>query len=86
MEIRQPQYLLAVEKRVVIIYAATKGFLTGGSRDARRYEMICMLEMRHRVCWTTPPRKNDDIQRQGRGGLKEFGQRSGALRVGRSAA
>ena len=59
--LKQPQYQpVAVEKQVVIIYAATKGFLDAVAiEDVRRYEedLHRFLESSHPACSPASPRR-----------------------------
>jgi F-type H+-transporting ATPase subunit alpha len=79
--LKQPQYQpLAVEKQVVIVYAATKGFIDSVAiEDVRRYEdeLYRFLESRHPGVLTgIAEKKNlDDALRAAiEAALKEFGQ------------
>jgi len=79
--LKQPQYQpLAVEKQVVIVYAATKGFIDAVAiEDVRRYEeeLYRFLESRHPGVLTgIAEKKNlDDALRAAiEAALKEFGQ------------
>src|SRR6187399_26587 len=83
--LKQPQYQpLAVEKQVVIVYVATKGFLDAVAiEDVRRYEedLYRFLETRHpRVLTTIAEKKiiDDDLKGALEKALNEFGQRFGA--------
>ena len=80
--LKQPQYQpLAVEKQVIIIYAATKGFLDPVAiEDLRRYEedLYRFLETSHPNVLTSIADKKtiDDEAKAGvEAALKEFGQR-----------
>jgi len=91
--LKQPQYQpLAVEKQVVIIYAATKGFLDAVAiEDVRRYEedLYRFLETRHAAVLTTIAEKkilDDAFKGTLEAALKEFGQQFGALRPAGAAA
>ena len=63
--LKQPQYQpLAVEKQVVIVYAATKGFLDAVAiEDVRRYEedLYRFLETRHPRVLTASPRRRSSM-------------------------
>jgi F-type H+-transporting ATPase subunit alpha len=79
--LKQPQYQpLAVEKQVIIIYAATKGFIDPVAiEDVRRYEedLYRFLEARHpRVLTGIAEKKilDDELKGLVEGALKEFGQ------------
>jgi F-type H+/Na+-transporting ATPase subunit alpha len=79
--LKQPQYQpLAVEKQVVIVYAATKGFLDNVAvEDVRRYEedLYRFLEARHPAILTTIAEKkilDDELKAGIEAALKEFGQ------------
>jgi F-type H+-transporting ATPase subunit alpha len=79
--LKQPQYQpLAVEKQVIIVYAATKGFIDSVAiEDVRRYEdeLYRFLESRHPgVLNGIAEKKNlDDALRAAiEAALKEFGQ------------
>jgi F-type H+-transporting ATPase subunit alpha len=91
--LKQPQYQpLPVEKQVVIIYAATKGFIDSVAvEDVRRYEedLYRFLETRHPGLLTTIAEKKilDDESRGAlETALKELGQQIGALRSPAGAA
>src|SRR6187399_1491010 len=91
--LKQPQYEpLAVEKQVVIVYVATKGFLDAVAiEDVRRYEedLYRFLETRHpRVLTTIAEKKiiDDDLKGALEAALKEFGQQFGAQRASAGAA
>jgi F-type H+-transporting ATPase subunit alpha len=91
--LKQPQYQpLAVEKQVVIVYVATKGFLDSVAiEDVRRYEedLYRFLETRHpRVLTTIAEKKiiDDDLKGALEAALKEFGQQFGAQRASAGAA
>jgi len=79
--LKQPQYQpLSVEKQVIIIYAATKGFIDPVAiEDVRRYEedLYRFLEARHpRVLAGIAEKKilDDDLKALIEAALKEFGQ------------
>jgi len=79
--LKQPQYQpLSVEKQVIIIYAATKGFIDPVAiEDVRRYEedVYRFLEARHpRVLAGIAEKKilDDDLKALIEAALKEFGQ------------
>ena len=83
--LKQPQYQpLAVEKQVVIVYAATKGFLDAVAiEDVRRYEedLYRFLETRHPAVLTGIAEKkilDDDLKAALEAALNEFGQQFGA--------
>ncbi|MGE0592065.1 MAG: F0F1 ATP synthase subunit alpha [Vicinamibacterales bacterium] len=83
--LKQPQYQpVPVEKQVVIIYAATKGFLdTVAIEDVRRYEvdLYRFLETRHPGVLTGLSEKkvlDDDLKAALEAALKEFGQQFSA--------
>src|SRR6187401_126350 len=91
--LKQPQYEpVAVEKQVIIVYAATKGFIDAVAiEDVRRYEedLYRFLETRHpRVLTTIAEKKiiDDDLKGALEAALKEFGQQFGALRSPAGAA
>src|SRR6186997_147048 len=91
--LKQPQYQpLAVEKQVVIVYAATKGFLDAVAiEDLRRYEedLYRFIETRHpRVLTTIAEKKiiDDDLKGSLEAALKEFGQQFGAQSASAGAA
>jgi F-type H+-transporting ATPase subunit alpha len=91
--LKQPQYQpLAVEKQVMIIYAATKGFIDSVAiEDVRRYEedLYRFLETRYaRVLTTIAEKKiiDDELKGVVETALKEFGQQFGALRAPAGAA
>ncbi len=88
--LKQPQYQpLGVEKQVVIIYAATKGFLDGVSVDeVRRYEddLYRFLETRFPAVLTGIAEKkilDDEIKAALEGALNEFNSQ---FLAGRQAA
>src|SRR5687767_2680155 len=88
--LKQPQYApLSVEKQVIIIYAATKGFIDPVAiEDVRRYEedLYRFLETRHPGVLTGISEKkilDDDLKAAIELALKEFGQRSEERRVGK---
>jgi F-type H+-transporting ATPase subunit alpha len=77
--LKQPQYQpLAVEKQVVIIYAATKGFIDGVPvEQVRRYEeeLYRFLESRHPAVLTGIAEKkvlDDDVKGALEAALKDF--------------
>jgi F-type H+-transporting ATPase subunit alpha len=79
--LKQPQYQpLSVEKQVIIIYAATKGFIDPVAiEDVRRYEedLYRFLETRHPGVLTGISEKkilDDDLKAAVEAALKEFGQ------------
>jgi len=79
--LKQPQYQpLAVEKQVIIVYAATKGFIDPVAiEDVRRYEedLYRFLEARHpRVLTGIAEKKilDDELRALVEAALKEFGQ------------
>jgi len=79
--LKQPQYQpLAVEKQVVIVYAATKGFIDPVAvEDVRRYEedLYRFLETRHPGVLTGISGKkilDDELKAAVEAALKEFGQ------------
>ena len=79
--LKQPQYQpLGVEKQVIIIYAATKGFIDPVAiEDVRRYEddLYRFLETRHPGVLTGIGEKkilDDDLKAAIEAALKEFGQ------------
>ena len=79
--LKQPQYQpLAVEKQVVIIYAATRGFLDPVAvEDVRRYEeeLYRFLETRYPAVLTALAQKktiDDEVKGALEGALKDFGQ------------
>jgi F-type H+-transporting ATPase subunit alpha len=91
--LKQPQYQpLAVEKQVVIIYAATKGFLDAiAIEDVRRYEedVYRFLEGRHPDLLKRIAEKkilDDDIKPALEGALKGFAEQFGAVRPAGAAA
>jgi F-type H+-transporting ATPase subunit alpha len=91
--LKQPQYQpLPVEKQVVIIYAATKGFIDPVAiEDVRRYEvdLYRFLETRHaRVLTTIAEKKiiDDESKAALEAALTEFGRQSGTVRSPATAA
>ena len=91
--LKQPQYQpVAVEKQVVIVYAATKGFLDAVAiEDVRRYEedLHRFLESSHPAVLTGIAEKkilDDDLKASLEKALNEFGQRFGAARAAGAAA
>jgi F-type H+-transporting ATPase subunit alpha len=79
--LKQPQYQpLAVEQQVIIIYAATKGFIDNVAiEDVRRYEedLYRFLEARHPTVLTGIASKkilDDELKGLIEAALKEFGQ------------
>jgi F-type H+-transporting ATPase subunit alpha len=91
--LKQPQYQpLAVEKQVVIIYAATKGFIDPVAiEDVHRYEedLYRFLETRHPLVLSTIAEKKileDESKAALESALKEFGQQFGMLRASAGAA
>ena len=79
--LKQPQYQpLAVEKQVVIIYAATKGFIDGVRvEDVRKYEeeLFRFLESRYPAVLTGIAEKktlDDDVKGALEGALKAFSE------------
>jgi F-type H+-transporting ATPase subunit alpha len=91
--LKQPQYQpLAVEKQVVIIYAATKGFLDPVAiEDVRRYEedLYRYLEGRHSDLLKNIAAKkilDDDIKPALESALNEFAQHFGSVRPAGAAA
>jgi F-type H+-transporting ATPase subunit alpha len=91
--LKQPQYQpLAVEKQVVIIYAATKGFIDPVAiEDVHRYEedLYRFLETRHPLVLSTIAEKkilDDESKAALESALKEFGQQFGMLRASAGAA
>jgi F-type H+-transporting ATPase subunit alpha len=79
--LKQPQYQpLPVEKQVVIVYAATRGFLDSVDIDqVRRYEedLYRVLEARHPQILTTIAEKkilDDDFKKTLESALAEFGK------------
>jgi F-type H+-transporting ATPase subunit alpha len=79
--LKQPQYQpLAVEKQVIIVYAATKGFLDSVAiEDVHRYEedLYRFLEARHpAVLSGIASKKNldDELKASVESALKDFGQ------------
>jgi F-type H+-transporting ATPase subunit alpha len=91
--LKQPQYQpLAVEKQVVIIYAATKGFIDSVAiEDVRRYEedLYRNLEGRHPELLKNIAAKkilDDDIKAALESALNGFAQHFGAVRPAGAAA
>jgi F-type H+-transporting ATPase subunit alpha len=91
--LKQPQYQpLAVEKQVVIVYAATKGFLDSVAiEDVRRYEedLYRYLEGRHPDLLKNIAGKkilDDEIKPTLEGALNGFAQHFGAVRPAGAAA
>jgi F-type H+-transporting ATPase subunit alpha len=91
--LKQPQYQpVAVEKQVVIVYAATKGFIDAVAiEDVRRYEedLHRFLESSHPSVLTGIAEKkilDDDLKASLEKALTEFGQRFGAARLAGAAA
>jgi F-type H+-transporting ATPase subunit alpha len=91
--LKQPQYQpLAVEKQVVIVYAATKGFLDSVAvEDVRRYEedLYRFLETRHPGVLSGIAEKkifDDDLKAALERALNEFGQQFGAVRAAGAGA
>jgi F-type H+-transporting ATPase subunit alpha len=85
--LKQAQYQpLAVEKQVMIVYAATKGFLdTVAIEDVHRYEeeMYRFLETRHAAVLTGIAEKkiiDDELKAAIEAALKDFGQQFAAVR------
>src|SRR6188768_993997 len=85
--LKQPQYQpLAVEKQVMIVYAATKGFLdTVTIEDVRRYEedLYRFLEARAASVLTGIAEKkilDDEVKGALEAALKDFGQQFAAVR------
>jgi len=85
--LKQPQYLpLAVEKQVMIVYAATKGFLDSVAiEDVRRYEeeLYRFLETRHAAVLSGIAEKkiiDDELKAAIETALKDFGQQFAAMR------
>jgi len=85
--LKQPQYQpLAVEKQVMIVYAATKGFLdTVAIEDVRRYEeeLYRFLETRHAAVLSGIAEKkiiDDELKAGIEAALKDFGQQFAAVR------
>jgi F-type H+-transporting ATPase subunit alpha len=85
--LKQPQYQpLAVEKQVMIVYAATKGFLDNVAiEDVRRYEeeLYRFLETRHAGVLTGIADKkiiDDELKAGIEAALKDFGQQFAAVR------
>jgi F-type H+-transporting ATPase subunit alpha len=88
--LKQPQYQpLAVEKQVIIVYAATKGFLDAvGVEDLRRYEddLYRFIETRYPNVFTGIAEKkilDDDVKSAVESALKEFNSQ---FLAGRQAA
>jgi F-type H+-transporting ATPase subunit alpha len=91
--LKQAQYQpLAVEKQVVIVYAATKGFIDDVAiEDVRRYEedLYRFLETRNpEVLKGIAEKKilDDDLKAALEQALKAFGQQFGATRAAGAAA
>jgi F-type H+-transporting ATPase subunit alpha len=91
--LKQPQYQpLSVDKQVVIVYAATNGYLDPVSvDDVRRYEeeLYRFLEVRHpHVLASIAEKKilDDDLKGALNGTLKEFGQQFVASRQAAAVA
>jgi F-type H+-transporting ATPase subunit alpha len=85
--LKQPQYQpLAVEKQVMIVYAATKGFLDSVAiEDVRRYEeeLYRFLETRHAAVLSGLAEKkiiDDELKAGIEAALKDFGQQFAAVR------
>jgi len=85
--LKQPQYQpLAVEKQVMIIYAATKGFLDSVAiEDVHRYEeeLYRFLETRHAAVLSGIAEKkiiDDELKAAIEAALKDFGQQFAAVR------
>jgi F-type H+-transporting ATPase subunit alpha len=85
--LKQPQYQpLAVEKQVVIIYAATKGFLDNVAiENVRAYEdeLYRFLETRHAAVMSAIAEKkiiDDEVKAGIEGALKDFGQHFATVR------
>jgi F-type H+/Na+-transporting ATPase subunit alpha len=85
--LKQPQYQpLAVEKQVMIVYAATKGFLDNVAiEDVRRYEeeLYRFLETRHAAVLSGIAEKkiiDDELKAAIEAALKDFGQQFAAVR------
>src|SRR5689334_16915630 len=85
--LKQPQYQpLAVEKQVMIVYAATKGFLDSVAiEDVRRYEeeLYRFLETRHAGVLSGIAEKkiiDDELKGGIESALKDFGQHFAAIR------
>jgi F-type H+-transporting ATPase subunit alpha len=85
--LKQPQYQpLAVEKQVMIIYAATKGFLDSVAiEDVHRYEeeLYRFLETRHAAVLSGIAEKkiiDDELKAAIEASLKDFGQQFAAVR------
>src|SRR5687768_2704925 len=91
--LKQPQYQpLAVEKQVMIVYAATKGFLDSVAiEDVRRYEeeLYRFLETRHAAVLSgIADRKiiDDELKAGIEAALKDFGQQFAAVRAASAGA
>jgi F-type H+-transporting ATPase subunit alpha len=91
--LKQPQYQpLAVERQVVIVYAATKGFIDPVAiEDVRKYEedLYRFLESRHPDVLKRIAEKkilDDDLKATLEAAVKEFGQQFAALRPAGAAA
>jgi len=85
--LKQAQYQpLAVEKQVMIVYAATKGFLdTVAIEDVHRYEeeLYRFLETRHAAVLSGIAEKkiiDDELKAAIEAALKDFGQQFAAVR------
>ena len=85
--LKQPQYQpVAVEKQVMIVYAATKGFLDSVAiEDVHRYEeeLYRFLETRHAAVLSGIAEKkiiDDDLKAAIEAALKDFGQQFAAVR------
>jgi F-type H+-transporting ATPase subunit alpha len=85
--LKQPQYQpLAVEKQVMIIYAATKGFLDNVAiENVRAYEeeLYRFLETRHAAVLSGIAEKkiiDDELKAGIEGALKDFGQHFASMR------
>jgi F-type H+-transporting ATPase subunit alpha len=85
--LKQPQYRpLSVEKQVMIVYAATKGFLDGVAiEDVGRYEeeLYRFLETRHPAVMEAVASKktiDDELKGAIESALKEFGRQFSATR------
>jgi F-type H+-transporting ATPase subunit alpha len=85
--LKQPQYQpLAVEKQVMIVYAATKGFLDSVAiEDVHRYEeeLYRFLETRHAAVLSGIAEKkiiDDELKAAIEAALKDFGQQFAAVR------
>jgi F-type H+-transporting ATPase subunit alpha len=85
--LKQPQYQpVAVEKQVMIVYAATKGFLDSVAiEDVHRYEeeLYRFLETRHAAVLSGIAEKkiiDDELKAGIEAALKDFGQQFAAVR------